>query len=654
MVGVKFWSVLVSLALLAASAGAAAQIKPPAPATPAPEDVPVPVSGSLGLAGARCADISRYLNARAAVNPSLAPDGGELVYRTGVSGQPQLWVNGPDGPRQITFGESVNIAEWSPAGDGIAYSVDRGGDEREGYYLISPDGKRERELLAPTDSFREWGGFSRDGSQVAYAATEPGKADFNVYVLTVATGQTRRVLSGQAGIYPVAWRPDGKALVLSRVRGEDANDLLYLDLATGQASDLLVPSEASAYTQIAWTPDGKGFYLSTNQDRDFAALAYYDFAERKLRTVETPSHDVEAVALSGDGRYLAWSENVGGFSEARLRDLRTNRTVPILGLPKGVIQTLSWADRAARLAFQVSGPQVPGDVWVLNAQRGDLRRVTKSATGGLDESTFVIPEAVSFKSHDNETIYGLLYRPAGATTRTLPPAVVMVHGGPTAQARPDFDAATQYLVARGYAILDLNFRGSTGYGKRFARLDNGRLRPNAVKDMAAAVEWLGTQGIDNRRVAVMGGSYGGYMTFAALTTLPDVFQAGVGFVGVSNWITALEGASPQLKASDRYEYGNIDDPAEREFFTQLSPITYIKQVRSPLMVLHGANDPRDPVGEADQLVGALRSQGGDVEYLRFPDEGHSIRKLTNRVIAYRRIAAFLERTIGKGVAVCGS
>lgn len=419
MVGVKFWSVLVSLALLAASARAAAQIKPPAPATPAPEDVPVPVSGSLGLAGARCADISRYLNARAAVNPSLAPDGGELVYRTGVSGQPQLWVNGPDGPRQITFGESVNIAEWSPAGDGIAYSVDRGGDEREGYYLISPTANASANC-SPHRFVQRMGRLLARRQPGGLRRHRAGQSRFQ----RLRTHRRHRPdapgLERSGGDLPgslaAGWQGPG-ALAGAR-RGCQRSALSGSGHGSGERP--ACTSEASAYTQIAWTPDGKGFYLSTNQDRDFAALAYYDFAERKLRTVETPSHDVEAVALSGDGRYLAWSENVGGFSEARLRDLRTNRTVPILGLPKGVIQTLSWADRAARLAFQVSGPQVPGDVWVLNAQRGDLRRVTKSATGGLDESTFVIPEAVSFKSHDNETIYGLLYRPAGATTRTLP------------------------------------------------------------------------------------------------------------------------------------------------------------------------------------------------------------------------------------------
>ena len=234
-------------------------------------------------------------------------------------------------------------------------------------------------------------------------------------------------------------------------------------------------------------------------------------------------------------------------------------------------------------------------------------------------------------------------RPSGAG----PPVLLAVHGGPTAQARPDFDAVTQYLLTRGIAVFDLNYRGSTGFGKSYARLNDRRKRATEYLDMADAVRWLDEAGlVDASRAAVMGGSYGGYLTMAAVTRLPDVFDAGVAFVGVSNWVTALEGASPQLKASDRIEYGDVDDPDDRAFFESISPIAHVENVEDPVMVLHGANDPRDPVEESDQFVRGIREHGGTVEYLRFPDEGHGIRKLENRLIAYRRIADFLERHLG--------
>jgi dipeptidyl aminopeptidase/acylaminoacyl peptidase len=259
----------------------------------------------------------------------------------------------------------------------------------------------------------------------------------------------------------------------------------------------------------------------------------------------------------------------------------------------------------------------------------------------------VVPEHLSFPARDGTTLHGLLYLPREPEPGPAPPVLLSVHGGPTSQARPGFRAAHQYLLTRGIAVFDLNYRGSTGYGKDFARANDGRERAVEYLDMADAVAWLGEEGlVDPDRAAVMGGSYGGYLTMAAVTRLPEVFEAGVAFVGVSDWVTALEGASPQLKASDRIEYGDIDDPEDRAFFASISPLAYVDGDEAPVMVLHGANDPRDPVTESDQFVRAIREEGGEVEYLRFPDEGHGIRKLENRIIAYRRIADFLERELG--------
>jgi dipeptidyl aminopeptidase/acylaminoacyl peptidase len=413
-----------------------------------------------------------------------------------------------------------------------------------------------------------------------------------------------------------------------------------------------MPAQMSSYRSVQWTPDGTGFFVATNHERDFAGLAHYPLRGRELHWLQQPPHDVEAVALSPDGRLLAYAVNEAGFSRLVIHDLQARRDLSTGDLPRGMVGTLEWADDAPRLAIGLSGPGVPGDVWVYDAASGRTSRATESTLAGLDPASFVTPEPVQFASFDREPIYGLLYKTAGAEGRR-PPVVMMLHGGPTAQARPSFDPVKQYLLARGYAVLDLNFRGSTGYGQRFTQLDNKRLRPNAVRDMQAAVEWLrGRSDVDGHRVAAMGGSYGGYMTLAAVAQLPEYFQAGVDFVGVANWISGLEDASPQLKNSDRIEYGDIGNAADRAFFTQISPLSYAGDIRSPLMVVHGANDPRVPVGEADQIVRAVRHRRGDVEYLRFPDEGHGIARLANRVTAYQRIARFLDRVLGNEGMVC--
>jgi dipeptidyl aminopeptidase/acylaminoacyl peptidase len=640
---------LVCLLAAGAARGQGEGADPAVPTTPGPQDVPQAQPMDIGLAGDDRPDILRFLNTRSARQPSLAPDGSRVAFNTAITGEPQLWVvdGGGGWPRQLTFGRPTTFHRYSPAGDWIAYGSDRGGDEREGFYLVSPDGTRERELLAPSDAFRVFGAFSPDGSKIAYASTGRTENDFDIHLLDVASGEDRTAYHGQRGFFVASWRPDGGALLLSEIRGEDSNDIHFLDLASGEATPLFVPEERAAYGGFSWKPDSSGFYLSTDQGRERPALAFYDVAAAELRFLETPPHDVENVGLSRDGRFLSWSTNEGGWSILHVRDLETGREVPPpAGLPRGVLYT-TWAPGAPVIGIQASGPRVPGDVWTWDLASGRLARATASAAAGLDLDAMVLPEAVSFPARDGVTLHGLLYLPRPESVDPAagtPPVVLEVHGGPTAQARPYFDAVQQYLLARGVAVLDFNYRGSTGFGKTFARLDDRRHRLDGVRDLADAVAWLERDGrVDATRAAIMGGSYGGFLAFAALTEHPDLFDAAVSFVGVSNWVTALEGASPQLKASDRLEYGDIDDPADREFFRTISPITNVERVRDPLLVAHGANDPRDPVSESDNFVRAVRERGGEVEYLRFPDEGHGVRKLENRVILYRRVADFLER-----------
>jgi dipeptidyl aminopeptidase/acylaminoacyl peptidase len=621
-----------------------------APGAPRPEDVPTVGSFSVGIAGAD-PDVVRYLLVRRASAGILSPDGSSLSFRTSTTGEPQLWVAPASGgpPEQRTYGQPITFHDVSPTGEWIAYGTDRGGNEREGFYLISPDGTRERELLAPSESFRAWGGFSPDGARIAYATTSEGGSTFDIHVMELATGQDRRILEGRLGFYVAAWRPDGDALVIGETRGEDANDLHLLDLASGELTTIFQPAEPASYGSIEWRPDGSGFYLVADEGRDFAGLASWDAATRALSWIETPDRDVEGCALSHDGRLLAWSENDGGRSQLHMRELgrRPREIAAPRDLPPGVYG-ISFADRADVLSIDVSSPRVPGDVWVWRVRENRLARATQSTLAGLDPARLVEPVHVDFPARDGVTLHGLLYLPPNLPPNARPPVVIDLHGGPTAQARPMFSGTQQYLLARGIAVFDLNFRGSTGYGKTYARLDNGRLRPNAVNDMEDAANWLGQDGrVDATRAAVMGGSYGGYMVFAALVTFPERFRGGFSYVGVSDWVSALEEASPQLRASDRLEYGDITNEEDRTFFREISPITQIDRIRRPLIVSHGANDPRDPPTESDRFVIAARERGVEVEYLRFPDEGHGVRRLGNRVHLYRRVAAFLERVLAE-------
>src|SRR5262245_30855504 len=359
----------------------------PAVETPNESDVPKPVPGDVGLAGAAAPDITRFLNVRTAGAPSLSPDGKRLAFRTGITGAPQLWVVDAAGgwPEQLTFGEAVTFHRWSPSGEWIAYGCDRGGNEREGFYLVAPDGTKERELLKPSEAFRQFGGFSRDGKRIAYATTERNGVDFDVHVIDVASGVDTRVLEGKGGLYPAAWRPDGGALLLSETRGEDANDVHLLDLSTGKVETLFKPQVPSRFENFAWKRDSSGFYLTTDQEREFSALAWFDAQEKKLTFVELPERDVEAVALSPDDRVLAWTLNEGGASKLLARDLTTGKDLDVPALPRG-LYSIGFAARAEVAAITVGGPQVPGDVWTWRADAapGALAvRATRSATAGL-------------------------------------------------------------------------------------------------------------------------------------------------------------------------------------------------------------------------------------------------------------------------------
>jgi len=614
-----------------------------------PEDVARPVPGETTLAGSDRPDITRFLNARSVDRPSLSPDGSLLAFLGQMSGHRQVWVVDAQGgwPRQLTFGGPVTFLEWSPRGDWILYAVDRApGDGRAGFWLINADGTEERELMPPGEAFRLFGAITRDGRHMAYATTERNGLDFDLHVVDMETADTQEVMRGRMGLLAASYRPDGGAILLTEARGEDANDLHLYDLATSSLHTLFSPLDRSRYTGFSWTPDGRGFYLVTDHERDFAGLAHYDLQKRELRYVAGPEdRNVDQAALSGGGRYLAWTTNDSGYAGLYVRDLVSETQMTAPDLPRGLYD-IYWAAGAPVAAIRVSGPQIPGDVWTWNAANADLHRATRSATAGLDLARMVVPEPHRFPARDGVVLHGLLYEPPRTATGGKPPVVLAVHGGPTGQAQPRFEALHQYLLTRGIAVFDLNYRGSTGFGKAFARLNDGRLRESELYDLADAAGWLTARDeMDGSRIALMGGSYGGYLTMAGMTRLPECFVAGVAEVGVSDWITALEGATPEMKACDRYEYGDVDDPDDREFFRSISPITYVHQVRSPMLVVHGANDPQDPVTESDRFVQAVREHGGEVEYVRFPDEGHAIEKLSNRIIACRRIAAFLEEKL---------
>lgn len=616
-----------------------------APEWPYPQDIPEAKPVSIGLAGEEPADIVRYLMAEGAIAAQISPDGKRVAFSQRITGEPQLWVVDlkKGWPTQLTFGSGISFFHWAPDGERLLVARDTDGNEREGYFLLSADGTEEMQLLPTSDAFRQFGMFSPDGKQILYSSTERNGRDFDIYTADVSSGESRLVYQSHFGFFPVAWQPGGDTVIVSEVRGEDANDVHLLDLKTGKIRPLFQPEVAAAYADFAWLPDGSGFYLATNEGREFAALAFYSTEERSLQIIASPEHDVANVTLSGDGRYLSWTTNSGGYSELHLLDRQTDKRIAIPPLPEGVYQS-SFALSAPALMLRISGPRTPGDVYVFDLKANRLARAVESSLGGLDPAGFVVPESLIFPARDGVQLHGLMYLPQHPRHLLNPPVLVMVHGGPTAQTRPTFEPIIQHLVSNGIAVFDVNVRGSTGFGKTFTRLDNREKRLDSVRDLVDTAAYLSRdKRVDASRIAVMGGSYGGYMVNAVLGAYPGIYDAGVSLVGVSNWVRALEEASPALKASDRIEYGDIREPKWQKFYEEISPINTASKIQAPMLVAHGANDPRDPVAESDSIVMAIRGNGGEVKYLRFPDEGHGMRKKKNLVAFSRELVAFLDK-----------
>jgi len=608
-----------------------------------PEDIPVIEPVTVGLAGERPADIVRYLLAEGAGPARPSPDGSAIAYQHSITGERQLWLVDSDGgwPKQLTFGTGITFFEWAPDGEHLVIGRDADGNEREGFNLLSRDGTEERQILPLSDAFRSFGMFSPDGKQILYSSTERNGTDYDIYVADVGTGDSRMVYQGSFGFFPQAWQPNGDLVIVTETRGEDANDVHLLDMSTGNLSPLFQPEIAAAYSSFAWMPDGSGFYLATNQDREFSALAFYSLEDQSLEWLEEYAGDVSDVGLSDNGRYLTWLVNEDGYSVMHARDLRIASDLPAPSLPKGVY-SLQTTPGSPLVSIRVSGPATPGDVIAWDVADGTAARVVESSLGGLDPATFIAPESHRYAARDGVELQGFLYVPDASAFDFKPPVVVDVHGGPTGQSRPSFEAVTQYLLNKGIAVFAVNVRGSTGYGKTYARLDNQEKRLDSVRDLVDTVRFLANdERLNGNRVAVMGGSYGGYMVNAVLGAYPGVFDAGISMVGVSDWVRALNEASPGLKASDRIEYGDIREERWQEFYEANSPINNADKISVPILVQHGANDPRDPVTESDRLVQAVRDAGGEVRYMRFPDEGHSLAKRKNRVAFYREVSRFL-------------
>jgi dipeptidyl aminopeptidase/acylaminoacyl peptidase len=602
----------------------------------------------------------RYLNVRLAYGASFSPDGKNLSFLTDITGVAEVWnvpidihAPTPSWPSQLTFrGERVASATFSPVSETLLVTADRGGNERTQLYMLSADGSTFTALIDQPDVIYQFGDWSPDGKSIIYSSNERDGRYFDVYELSVENHQPHQLLQHDGTNHPICYSPDGTQVLVSRYESNIRNQLILLDRAT-QNTRTLTPlvgdSKGPAeYAFPTWSADRRELYLLSNAGRQFLSLARLDLATSEFSYLRDVSWDAERLALTEDGTRMALVTNEDGYSKLELFDVSDGwdlrRELPLPDLAQGTIPEITWSRDGTRLALTLNAANDAPDIWIWDIEEQILWRATRSSLGGIPQDTLVMPSLVHYPTFDDREIPALLYLPQNGQPERLP-IVIYVHGGPEGQSRPNFNPVIQYFVAHGFGVLAPNVRGSIGYGYDYQSLDDVRLRMDSVADLQQAVLWLGKSGIaDPVRIAVMGGSYGGFMVLSAITTYPDLWAVAVDIVGIANFVTFLENTGPWRRRLREAEYGSLEN--DRDFLEQISPIRKVDRIVAPLFVVHGANDPRVPVGEAEQIVAALRERRVPVEYMRFEDEGHGLIKRSNRLVAYPAIASFLDEYLG--------
>jgi len=599
--------------------------------------------------------LDAYLQIRQAFDARWLADDESLVYLTNSTGVNQAWKIARAGgrPTQLTFfDDAVDYAIPSPTDANlILVGKATGGDERRQLYTMDADGHHLTQITGPDESIFDLGAWSRDGRTIAYSSNKRHEAFFDVYVMDPVTRASRLVMQKDAYLEAQAFSPSGEKLVVSEVESNFNNNLYLVDLRKPEAEPKLLTPHAgwATYTHVRWPVGPKsaeGFYLVGNLGSDFAKQAFYDVRQMELNYLDAGRWDTSLLAFARTGTHMMYALNMHGFTKmvvAKINKRNLMELLPPPQLPEGVVRHAHFSTHGDWLALTYSNATRPADIYVAETKTGQTRRLTLSDTAGVPVESFVAPRLVTYQTQDNLAVPAFLYLPDKIAAGDKVPCIMYLHGGPEGQETPDFSYLFQYFLNRGYAVFAPNVRGSAGYGKQYLALDDVGKRMGSVRDMADAVAFIAKNlpRIDARRIALLGGSYGGFMVLAGLTEYPDLFAAGVSVVGIADFETFLEKTGPWRRKIREAEYGRLD--ADRDLLRRISPLHKIERIKAPLLLIHGKNDPRVPLHEAEQVAAAMRARELPVELLGYADEGHGVRKLKNKQDAYPRMAAFLDR-----------
>jgi dipeptidyl aminopeptidase/acylaminoacyl peptidase len=597
-------------------------------------------------------DVKNYTESRGANLVTWHPAKKEMLISTRFANSNQLhYVKMPGGDRkQITFfDEPIGFATFEPVkGDYFLFYKDVGGNEFAQIYRYDLSSKK---ITLLTDGKRSQNGgvkWSTKKDKIAYASTKRNGQDRDIYTLNPLDPATdKKVAENTGGGWGVVdWSTDDNKLLIQEGISVNETRLYLLDLASGNKTRLLPEKdERTTFAGISFTKDGKGIYLITNNDSEFNRLAYYDIAGKKITYITTSIQwDVDGADLSDDGTQLAFTTNENGLSKLYSLSTSSNKFVAIPSLPTGVIGGVQWSHDSKSIGISFVTYNSSADVFEYNTITKQLIRWTESELGGLDATALTEPQLITWKSFDDKSISGYLYKASSKFTGKRP-VIINIHGGPEGQSRPVFQGRSNYYLNElGIALIYPNVRGSTGYGKSFVDLDNGMKREESVKDIGALIDWIAQQpGLDKDRIMITGGSYGGYMTLAVAYLYNDKIRCSLDVVGISNFNTFMKNTEAYRRDLRRVEYGDERDPEMAKYFESIAPLNHTDQIRKPIFIVQGGNDPRVPFTESVQMKDKIRQNGGTVWFLMAKDEGHGFRKKNNTDFQFYSTIEFIKQ-----------
>jgi dipeptidyl aminopeptidase/acylaminoacyl peptidase len=583
-------------------------------------------------------DVKNYTESRSGVLVAWHPTKKEMLISTRFANSNQLhYVKMPGGDRkQITFfDEPISTATFEPLkGDYFLFPKDIGGNEFSQIYRYDLSNKK---ITLLTDGGRSQNGdikWNHKGDRIAYGSTKRNGQDRDIYILNpLDPNSDKKLVENAGGGWAVDdWSPDDSKLLIEEYISVNESRLFQVDGLTGNKTRILPKKdERSTFYGISYSKDGKGIYLITNKESEFNRLAFYDFSTKKIKYISSAiPWDVEGADVSKDGLQLAFTTNENGLSKLYILSTTTNEYSCVPNIPTGVIDRIVWSGDSRSLGITFMNFNASADVFEFNTTTKELVRWTESELGGMDVSTLQEPRLISWKSFDGKMISGYLYKASSKFTGKRP-VIINIHGGPEGQFQPVFLGRTNYYLNElGISIIFPNVRGSSGYGKTFVDLDNGMKREESVKDIGTLIDWIAQQpDLDQERIMVTGGSYGGYMTLAVSYLFSDKIRCSIDIVGISNFNTFLKNTEAYRRDLRRVEYGDERDPKIAAYFEAIAPANHTDKIKKPLFIVQGGNDPRVPFSESIQMKDKIKKNGGTVWFLMAKDEGHGFRKKNN-------------------------